>query len=393
MGNDNVKLGPGMALASLQKLFSPLEIQELYEGKRVGTIDIEITDKCNFKCKYCYASCSPKGNTKELQKRLSMSEIKSLLDQASALDIRLFNIQGGEPMLDKKKFYEVANYARPKFKSLVAFTNGSLITEEDAKKIADLDMALCVKLDTLDPEIHKELTQTNRSLEHTIRGFELLKKYGVTVSTNSVATPLNYSGIPNAWRYAVDMGFTPFVARNHFHGHTRDNPELQLTAEELGNLFKELERIDKEEYGIDWPVSTLWPRGNSCQRYRAGVFVNYYGLVLPCSEADPAYFTIGNGKKESLKDILTEERLAPFRNIYDKLHGACHVDECEYAKEQQCYGCRVSAADIGVFRGLEFKTEFFGGDALCPYNHKNPLTAKELGREPLPSHFDLPKSN
>lgn len=385
---ENIKLGPGMALAALKKLFSDKEIEELYDGKRVGTIDIEITDKCNFKCNYCYASCSPLGNTKQQAERLTLPEIKNLIDQASSLDIKLLNIQGGEPLLDKAKFFEIANHARSKFKSLVAFTNGSLITRDDARKISELDIAVCVKLDTLDQEIHELLTNSKQSLNRTLKALEYLKECGVTVSTNSVATPLNYYDIPNVWRYSTKMGFTPFVARNHFHGHTRNNPSLQLTAEELGNLFAELRRIDKEEFGITWPADIIWPRGNSCQRYRAGVFVNYFGLVLPCSEADPNYFTIGNSKTESLKDILTQAKLAPYRQIYDKLHGACSPKSCDYASKQQCYGCRVSAADIGVFRGLEFKEEFFGGDALCSHNRENPLRITELKREPLVNKFD-----
>ena len=58
---ENIKLGTGMALAALKKLFTEGEIKELYEGTRVGTIDIEITDLCNFKCKYCYVGASPQG--------------------------------------------------------------------------------------------------------------------------------------------------------------------------------------------------------------------------------------------------------------------------------------------------------------------------------------------
>ena len=386
-----IKLAPGMALASLKQLFTDKEIQELYEGKRIGTFDIEITDMCNYRCKYCYNSSSPTGNPETNQKdRLTLSKIKSLIDEASEMDIRLFNIQGGEPMFDKKIFYEIAEYAKPKFKALVGFTNGYFVEEDDAKRLSDLEISLCVKLDTLDEKIYKELTLVN-GLQKVLKGLEYLKKYNVTTTTNSVATPLNYYDIPNVWRYSTDRGFSPFVARNHYHGNTREHSYLQLTAEELGNLFRELERIDKEEYGIKWNSDLIFPRDNSCQRYRAGIFINHRGIVTPCSEADPKYYALGNVNEEKLKDILSYERIKPFRNIYDKLHGACSVENCEFAKKQLCYGCRVSAADVGVFRGKEFTEEFFGGDALCPHNKINPLTAKELNREPLKGFNNEPK--
>lgn len=332
----------------------------------------------------CYGSYSPKGNLTTCKKeKLTTPEIKNIIDQAYDLDIRLLNIQGGEPMIDKKKFYEIIKYAKPKFKSIVAFTNGYFIEEEDAKILSDLNISLCVKLDSLDEKIYKQLTNSTGNVKKVLKGLDYLEKYKVTVTTNAVATPLNYYDIPNVWRYSTKKGFTPFVARNHYHGSTRENPTYQLTAKELGNLFKELQKIDKEEFNIEWDADIIFPRDSSCQRYRAGVFVNHKGVVIPCSEADPKHFNLGNIRKESLKNILSYKRLKPYRKIYDKLHGACSPKNCKYSKKRQCYGCRVSAADIGVFRKKEFKKEFFGGDALCPVNKINPLTINELKRKEL----------
>ena len=171
-----IKLGPGMALASLRNLFTENEIEEMYSGKRIGTIDIEITDLCNFQCGYCYASCTPKGNKNTKREEvLTTEKVKNLIDQASDLDIRLFNIQGGEPTLDMKRFFEIAEYARPKFKALVGFTNGTLFSEEDIKKVSALDMSLCVKLDTLQPDIYEKLTGVSKIyLDKVLKNLDLI---------------------------------------------------------------------------------------------------------------------------------------------------------------------------------------------------------------------------
>lgn len=87
---------------------------------------VEITDKCNFRCKHCFA------NKKDLE--LSVQSWKRIFDNICKEKIQSITITGGEPLLYKDLFILLKQLHLRKT-LLTLDTNASLINENNIKLI------------------------------------------------------------------------------------------------------------------------------------------------------------------------------------------------------------------------------------------------------------------
>jgi len=127
-------------------------------GRKIEYLRISVTDKCNFRCRYCMP---PEGiELKPREQILSFEEITEIVRVAASLGIWKVRLTGGEPLVrrDIEVLVEMLSQT-PGVKELAMTTNGSLLTPSMAYtlKEAGLDR-VNVSLDTLDPERFRELT-------------------------------------------------------------------------------------------------------------------------------------------------------------------------------------------------------------------------------------------
>lgn len=392
---EGITLFPGMA-GMTREIVDKLK----KEGVELLSVDIMVTQKCNFKCNYCYADGGPDKSNEFL-----MKEAKDIVQQCIGLGVRIINIQGGEPLFwhpqdwDGKRgeaFFELMNYIREEYKrvnapvDLVNFTDVALINEDKAKRLYSMGIGLCCKLDSLEDKIQDELLCVQGGLKSMMRGYEHLinagygKSGGPTISTNSVVTAKNYAGIPDVFRWSREHGFKPFVIPVHVHGRAKEHSDIMLdrtvcegktnlSPVDIYNLFKTLSKVDKEEFGIEWEPLSPWIENKACSRHLGGIHIRADGIVVPCSEA-PNAWALGDIRKQSLKDIIRDPRVMKFRNMYSELHetSKCSPSKCEMAAKMKCYGCRTRAYDDsayddnGNYDASKLNSEaFFGGDPAC----------------------------
>jgi len=390
---EKITLYPGMAGVTRDIIARMKE-----EGVELFSVDIMVTQKCNFKCAYCYAEGAP-----EKKHQLTMKEAKGLVDQSLELGVRILNMQGGEPFIwnpadwkgkPQEALFELMGYIKESFAkrslpvNIVSFTDVALIDESKAKKLAKLGTSLCCKLDSLNEEIQDKLLGTPGGFKKMMKGFDHLiavgygKKDFPPLSTNSVVTTLNYDGIIDVFRWSRSHGFMPFVIPVHVHGRAKEFSDIMLSSKLVGstlnpddikNLFEKLAQIDAKEFNIFWKPEGPWVENKSCSRHLGGVHVRADGIVLPCSEA-PDQWALGDIRKQPLKEIVTSEKVKKFRNIYSQLHenSKCSAKNCSLSAEGKCYGCRTRAYDDSAFdeKGNYDPSRldpeaFFAGDPAC----------------------------
>jgi MoaA/NifB/PqqE/SkfB family radical SAM enzyme len=90
-------------------------------------VSVNVTLRCNLKCTMC-TTCydSPE---------LSLDEIKGIIDQTAAWGVGIFNPLGGEPFM-RNDIEEILSYAVARGFYVTVTTNGTLITERRAQRIA-----------------------------------------------------------------------------------------------------------------------------------------------------------------------------------------------------------------------------------------------------------------
>lgn len=134
-----------------------MTIKDRY-GRKIEYLRISVTDKCNFRCRYCMP---PEGiELKPRDQILSFEEIEEIVQVAASLGIWKVRLTGGEPLVrrDIEVLVDMLS-GIPGVKELSMTTNGSLLTPSmaSALKKAGLDR-VNISIDTLDPERFRNLT-------------------------------------------------------------------------------------------------------------------------------------------------------------------------------------------------------------------------------------------
>ena len=323
-----------MHVSGAAEAFSKEEIEKAKAKGKLLQLDIKLSMKCTGRCIYCYADAG-----KKLPNELKSEEVFNIIDQAKKLGVEAINLTGGE-ILECPHFFEVAEYAKKKQLLVMSFTNGINITPEVARKMIDLELAPCVKLDSLNPKTQDTLFGVKGASKKIYQGIKNLMDggYGTdlpALSVNAVITSLNVDDIPKMWVWALDNEINPHATTIQLMGRATGRTDLQIPAKSFYELLVKLSDIDRG-YGVEWIPKTPWVRNRSCKRHKIGCLVNAKGQVQPCSGIPEVF---GDLREKSLEEIVTSEKFLDWRNFSEKIEGACKV--CEH--NDDCYGCRSQA--------------------------------------------------
>ncbi|MEE9269193.1 MAG: GTP 3',8-cyclase MoaA [Candidatus Krumholzibacteria bacterium] len=127
-------------------------------GRRVTTLRISLTDRCNFRCVYCMP---PEGlSVMPTAHYLTVEQIARFARVIGALGVSRFRLTGGEPLLRKEVIAIVAALKRITFvRELSVTTNGSNLAKlAGPLRRAGLDR-VNVSLDSLDPDRFARVTR------------------------------------------------------------------------------------------------------------------------------------------------------------------------------------------------------------------------------------------
>ena len=129
-----------------------------------------ITRTCNLNCVHCYSN----SEARHYEGELTTVEAKAVIDDLGTFNVPAVLFSGGEPLV-RPDILELAAHARSKNVHTVLSTNGTLITEEVARKLKELKFAYVgVSLDSALPEVHDEFRGSKGAFERTMRGFRNL---------------------------------------------------------------------------------------------------------------------------------------------------------------------------------------------------------------------------
>lgn len=163
------------------------------------TLDVQITNRCNYKCEYCYSLSN--------HKEMSEKTYNKVLKISKVLNINTLEICGGEPLLHSKftKFTKLAK----KF-NLILKTNGMLI-DKYIELISKYYSWVCVSLDGLENQNNiMRKSETNVSskdkFEIPISSIKELKRRNknIKILVGSLVSKLNYKNILKLGDYLVN---------------------------------------------------------------------------------------------------------------------------------------------------------------------------------------------
>lgn len=159
-------------------------------GRPLSDLRISVMDRCNFRCPYCMPEDKYHKDFQFLSaaERLSFDEIVRLARVFASLGVHKLRITGGEPLLRANLPELIAELAViDGINDIALTTNGILLAQHAAAlKAAGLDR-VTVSLDSLDPDVFRQMSGGRGSLERVLEGIREAESAGLTpVKVNTV---------------------------------------------------------------------------------------------------------------------------------------------------------------------------------------------------------------
>jgi GTP 3',8-cyclase len=247
-------------------------------GRRIKSMRISITDKCNFRCTYCM----PAEGLPWLKKAeiLSYEEIERIARVAVKIGIEQIRLTGGEPLV-RRDVPDLVRQLRKieELHSLSLTTNGILLKQQ-AGALAEAGLnRINVSLDSLVREKFAQLTRRDQ-LSRVLEGLEELEKYPSIhpIKINAVAV--------RGYSEEEVLDFVQLARRKAYRMRWIEFMPLdadQLWRKEDILTGAEIKAIIEATYGPLIVITTSDP-SETARRYTFSDGIGEVGFINPVSE-------------------------------------------------------------------------------------------------------------
>jgi radical SAM protein with 4Fe4S-binding SPASM domain len=301
----------------------------------------------------------------------------------------VFVLSGGEPLF-RPDLFDIGAYGVESGFRMALATNGTLVTDKIAAKIADTGFSrVAISLDGAVPETHDKFRGLPGSHALALRGLRNLREEGVSVQINSTIAKHNVTELPALLDLALEIGADALHlfmlvpvgcgleiapsemlpadeyerVLNWMYDKSKEGA-LHLKATCAPHYFRVMrQRATAEHVRIEATHSHGKPehiqaRGNGrgapggqpgngggpnmaamtkgCLAGSAICFVSHTGEVFPCGYLP---VSAGNVKRQSMQEIWERSEVFGRLRDVDQLEGKCGL--CEF--KRICLGCRARA--------------------------------------------------
>ena len=296
-------------------------------GRPLRDLRISVTDRCNFRCRYCMPR-EEFGKSHDFIPKteiLSYEEITNFVKACEPLGLRKVRITGGEPLL-RKDIHHLVRQLSSMDMEVALTTNGSLL-ENNAANLAESGLSrVTISLDAIDQEVHSKITDSKVSVTDILDGISAAIRYELgPVKINCVVQRgVNEHQIPKLVRKfrgtGVIVRFIEFMDGGSTNGWTQG--QVVPTSEIIDFLSSELDLIplarksasdvasrwahsdDSGEIGFISSVSQ--PFCGDCVRARLSSDGKFFTCLFTTTGHDMSALIKSGGKTEVLTQSIEE---------------------------------------------------------------------------------------
>lgn len=255
------------------------------------SVHLELTYACNWACVFCY---NPRRHD---LRRLSGDEWVHVLEELRALGTLTLTLTGGEPLLHPD-FFEVAGAARKRAFALRIFTNGTLVDDVVADRLAALAPAgIELSLHGGKAETHDRTTGRAGSFDAMMAGVSHLLARDLPVVLKTPLTRLNEDELEAMMTLAARLGVSYRVDAMLTPRDDGDQGPLRYRATPAGveRMFRRLAADGR------LPKAERSPNGVNCGLGRVTMAIDPDGNVFPCIQWRTT--SLGNVRMTPLRQL------------------------------------------------------------------------------------------
>ena len=327
------------------------EQKRYFEERRLYALQIETTDACHQGCIYCYA-----GSTPQETHGLASEEIRSLLDDAAALEIRAIDWLGGDPLV-RTDWYELMKHSQSLGLINNVWTSGlPLSNRRVARQVCEVTEGgfVSVHVDSIDAEAYAKLHRGGNShyINVVIEGVDNM--LGLGKPSDKMINCITYTtrqGPEDATKtmrwWLEEKGMRTCLTMFNPSGMGTEWRELEPSLDEIRLVYIERDRINYCD--DDLTIAAM-----DTDKYYCGTMatVTFTGDVTPCSVIREGE---GNIRVTPFRQIVADHLDAL---VHGDLHETCSMPApCNICVNNgHCWGCRASAYHYsGDANGLDPK--------------------------------------
>jgi radical SAM protein with 4Fe4S-binding SPASM domain len=302
----------------------------------------ETTKACNLSCRHCRAVPQRRLGPAEL----TTSAAFDLIDGIAKVAKPVFVLSGGEPLF-RPDLFDIAAYGVETGFRMALATNGTLVDEHVAAKIADSGISrVAISLDGAIADTHDRFRGQPGAHAAAVQGLRNLRAEGVSVQINSTVAKHNVTEVPALLDTALEIGADAL----HLFMLVPVGCGLELAESEMlaaGEYERVLRWLD--EKAIDCPIDLKATCAPHFYRIRAqriedersrGDFTSTF--IAPGTRAKAAPRMMGGGAHGQHLSAMTRGCLAG-------------TSVCFVSNEGAVYPCGYLPTSAGDTRFMPFK--------------------------------------
>ena len=277
-------------------------------GRRISYVRLSVTDRCDFRCRYCMAETMSFLPREDL---LSFGEIEMLVDLLVTRGVTKLRLTGGEPLV-RRGILDLANRLGSRLgrglEELTLTTNGSQLSGAAGSLFASGIRRVNVSLDSRDPAKFAHITRRGR-LDQVLGGMAAAKSAGLRVKVNMVALKgLNEDEIEPMLGWCAGEGFDLTLIE------TMPLGEVESERKENFLPLDEVKRMLERRFVL---VPSLFRTGGPARYFDVPSLGIRLGFITPLSgnfcegcnrirvtATGRAYGCLGHDQNVELKDLL-----------------------------------------------------------------------------------------
>lgn len=325
-------------------------------------IQLHITERCNLRCSHCYQEGNKSGE-------MTLGEITSVMDEVSEMITAWeeayavpfessFTVTGGEPFLRSDFSVILAALEHKGFDTYI-LTNGTLISRERARELADLGVR-GIQISLEGPEQIHDSIRGAGSFAASMNGIHNVVSSGIELTLNTTLSEINAPHFMEMIRLASALGAQKLgFSRLVPSGGGKQLIGRMLSRTAVEDLYRKIFSLDTEDLKIVTgdPVASQYrspehaaygssvPSGG-CAAGVSGLTILPDGTVTPCRRLP---IPIGNVRTDSLREIWASSDVLNSLRDETLYQGKC--GDC--SRWASCRGCRAIAFAVAGTGGMD----------------------------------------
>ena len=285
---------------------------------------IELTDKCNIKCRYCYGAFAPANcNFYRLE------EIIPLFKTLKARGVKVVELTGGEPTVNPQ-FNEIFELACNTFDNVTVMSNAVHFQKETLElfRIYRKKLSFSISIDGFSEETNAFQRQVKNTFTKTINNITYINKQiqPKNIRVVYMLTNENKKELDSFYQYMANEQIRDVVISIPEHiedGRCYNLPDgcdmSDRTSWARQELNEEAERVAEKYKDEIYPITKklgidgirLGSAHRSCGAGWALISIKSNGDIVPCNMMNN-YYKLGNAKLDPTLDFLSRDN-----SVYD----------------------------------------------------------------------------